>query len=155
MRTMEEAAQTLNAAIARIEYLTGCTDHLDDSQDIERRRRDLAAAEETRSTAALRILQLDAEGLAAKLLNLERQRSELLTLLHGFLAMEGPGSRDLRCTRTISAALLSQRLRSEQPAQDTTTAAVDWRARFNALCAGGHELIAEPAPVAPAPIGGM
>jgi hypothetical protein len=136
MQNREQAIGALNAAIARVDYLKLCSGPLEDSHELERRRRDLAIAEETRSTAAFRILQLDADAMAAELLDLERRRVELLARVHGFLTMDGHGALNLRCTRTMSAALLSQQLRSEQPDQDVKNAAAEWRRRLDALLAG-------------------
>jgi len=136
MQNREQAIGALNAAIARVDYLKLCSGPLEDSQDLERGRQDLAIAEETRSTAAFRVLQLDADAMAAELLDLERRRVELLVRVHGFLTMDRHGAFDLRCTRTMSAALLSQQLRSEQPDQDVKNAAAEWRRRLDALLAG-------------------
>lgn len=144
MRDIQQAIDTLRAANASIDGIQSelsamAAETHPNAAEIECREYRLRDAEEARSTAALRVLQFEADAMAAELLALDRRRCDLLARLHGFLAMDVIATPDNRSTRTISAALLSRDPDAEELADPTRTAAGAWRLRFEGLVAGQIE----------------
>lgn len=128
MRDKLEALQALTIATEKLQIAR--------RSDSAMTPEEIHQAEEVRSTAAFRLLQLEADAIAVEVLRSGKSRPDLLNQLRGFLEAALFGGPELRCTRAISAALRDSAPGSLDSSPSAAAAAALWQRRFEELLAG-------------------